>query len=206
LKIVYNIILYLFISGSVFSQANPYSKPPELLLKNTGPQVETVSYTTASIGVLAFIYLINPILLYEDKKIYAGLTKEISVGFGDFGEHRLAFEYSFVFTGSISHHVRLSYKYDLLLDKKIQPSHYLQGTGALSLGAGYFTNFSKQGAFPELTLGYSIRNHKILIFPHIKIRHTFMFRKTDSDITDISFGLILGFANPFTDVKIKRDY
>ena len=33
-----------------------------------------------------------------------------------------------------------------------------------------------------------------------------MFRKQDSDITDISFGIILGFANPFIDVKIKRDY
>jgi len=51
----------------------------------------------------------------------------------------------------------------------------LQGTGVVSLGAGYFTNFSKQGLFPELTYGYSLRNHKILIFPHIKIRHAFMF-------------------------------
>lgn len=163
-------------------------------------------FTKVSIGIVSILYLINPIVLYEDSRIYAGLTKELSLGFGKLGQHRTAFEYSFVFTGHISHHIRLSYKYDLLMKDKIEPSHMLQGTGVFSIGGGYFTNFDKQGAFPELTYGYSLRNHKLLIFPHVKIRHTFMFRKDDSDITDISFGIILGLANPFIDVKIKREY
>ena len=162
------------------------------------------SFTTISIGLGAALYLINPIVLYDNKRIYAGITKELSVGFGRFGEHRVAFEYSFVFAGNISHHIRFSYKYDLLLKEKIEPSHTLQGTSVLSLGGGFFSNFNKQGFFPELTYGYSLRNHKILIYPHIKIRHTFMFKKRDSDITDISFGIILGFANPFIDVDIKK--
>lgn len=164
------------------------------------------SFTTLSIGLGAILYIINPIVLYENKKIYAGITKELSVGFGKFGENRFAFEYSFIFAGNISHHFRFSYKYDFLLNKNIEPSHTLQGTGALSIGAGYFTNFDKHGIFPELTFGYSIRNHKILIYPHIKIRYTLMFRKQDSNITDISFGIIFGFANPFIDVNIKRHY
>jgi len=158
-----------------------------------------------SIGVASILYFINPIILYEDEKIYAGLTKELSIGYGKFGEHRLAFEYSFVFTGNISHHLRFSYKYDLLLKDNIKPSNTLQTTSVLSLGGGYFTNFNKQGVFPELTYGYSVRNHKLLIFPHVKIRHTFMFKKEDTDITDISFGVILGIANPFIDVKIRRN-
>jgi hypothetical protein len=33
-----------------------------------------------------------------------------------------------------------------------------------------------------------------------------MFKKDEADITDISFGIILGIANPFIDVKIKREY
>ena len=164
------------------------------------------SMTTVSIGLGAILYLINPIVLYDDKKVYMGVTKELSVGFGKFGEHRFAFEYSFVFAGNVANHFRLSYKYDLLLKEKIEPSHMLQGMGVVSFGAGWFTNLSKQGVFPEVTFGYSLRNHKLLIFPHIKIRHTIMFRKTDSDITDISFGIILGFANPFNEVSIKRDY
>jgi hypothetical protein len=179
---------------------------PTLLLNEGNRITSGGPFTTLSIGVGTVLYLINPILLYEDKKIYAGITKELSVGFGKFGEHRAAFEYSFILTGNISHHIRFSYKYDLLLKSKIEPSHMLQGTPVVSLGAGYFTNFTKHGAFPELTFGYSLRNHKLLIYPHIKIRHTFMFKSGDSDITDISFGIILGWANPFIDVNIKRDY
>ena len=81
----------------------------------------------------------------------------------------------------------------------------IQGTGVISIGAGYFTDFGAKGIFPELTYGYSLRNHKILIYPHIKIRHTFMFGKDNSDKTDISFGIIFGIANPFIDVNIRRE-
>lgn len=203
MKIIIKIILLLFIYCNTYSQSNSqysYSYDKE----NTANSA--ISFTSVSVGVGAFLYLVNPIILYEDKKIYAGVTKELSLGFGKFGEHRIAYEYSFVFTGHISHHMRLSYKYDLLLKDKIEPSHILQVTSAFSFGGGLFTNFNKQGFFPEITYGYSLRNHKLLIYPHIKIRHTFMFRKQDSDITDISFGIILGFANPFIDVKIRREY
>jgi hypothetical protein len=205
-KIILNIFLILLIYCNIYSQINQSLNQPISSYNKQNTITSPNSMTTVSLGIGAILYLINPIILYEDKKIYAGLTKELSVGFGKFGEHRFAFEYSFVFTGNISHHLRLSYKYDLLLKKDIEPSHMLQGTSVLSPGAGYFANFSKTGIFPELTFGYSLRNHKILIFPHVKIRHTFMFRKDDKDITDLSFGIILGFANPINDVVIKRDY
>jgi hypothetical protein len=203
-KTIITVILFSLICCNICSQQNISDRQPVLLLNKENSTTSTSSFTAVSIGLGAVIYFINPIVLYENKKIYAGITKELSVGFGNFGEHRFAFEYSFVFTGNISHHLRFSYKYDLLLKQNIEPSHTLQGTGVLSFGGGYFTNFNKQGFFPELTCGYSLRNHKILIYPHIKIRHTFMLRKQDSDITDISFGIILGFANPFIDVNIKR--
>jgi hypothetical protein len=138
--------------------------------------------------------------------VYAGLTKEFSIGWGKLGEHRTAFEYSMIFGGNIRHYIRFSYKYDFLLTPGIEPSHMLQGTSVFSAGAGYFTDFSGAGVFPELTYGYSIRNHKLLFYPHIKLRHTFMFNKDKADITDVSFGIILGIANPFIDVDIKRKY
>jgi hypothetical protein len=206
MKSIIIILVLLLPFRYIYSQSNIVENR-SIMLQNEGGKITSGGpFTTASIGVGAFLYLINPILLYEDKKIYAGITKELSVGFGKFGEHRAAFEYSFVFTGNISHHIRFSYKYDLLLKSKIEPSHVLQGTAVVSLGAGYFTNFTKHGAFPELTFGYSLRNHKLLIYPHVKIRHTFMFNKGDGGITDLSFGIILGIANPFIDVKIKREY
>ena len=199
-------ILIFFICSISYSQVKlpPF---PHLSTKFSSEKEPSVSseFTTFSIGLGVFVYMINPIVLYENKRIYAGVTKELSLGFGKFGEHRFAFEYSFIFAGNISNHFRFSYKYDLLLKNNIKPSHELQGTSVLSFGAGYFTNLSKHGVFPELTLGYSIRNDKLLIYPHIKIRHTFMFKKQDPDITDLSFGVILGFANPFIDVNIKRN-
>jgi hypothetical protein len=169
-------------------------------------QSNAVSLLPVSIGVAAFLYLVNPILIYESKKVYAGITKEFSVGWGKFGEHRTAFEYSFILGGQIRHFLRFSYKYDFLLNNKIEPSHTLQSTSVLSIGAGYFNDFNGGGLFPELTYGYSIRNHRLLFYPHIKIRHTFMLSKDKPDITDISAGIIIGIANPFLDVDIRRKY
>ena len=75
---------------------------------------KTSSVLPVSIGVLAAIYLLNPMAEYTDRKVYAGLTKEFSIGFGKLGEHRTAIEYSMVFGGSIRHYLRFSYKYDIL--------------------------------------------------------------------------------------------
>ncbi|NOS83680.1 MAG: hypothetical protein HOP31_00940 [Ignavibacteria bacterium] len=185
----------------------------DLKLKNSEKEYKlpdhsskTSSVLPISIGVLAAIYLLNPMVAYTDKKVYAGLTKEFSIGFGKLGEHRTAIEYSMIFGGNIRHYLRFSYKYDILMADGIKPSHMLQGTGVFSVGAGYFTDFDGKGVFPEITYGYSIRNHKLLFYPHVKLRHTFMLTKDKSDMTDISFGIILGIANPFIDVDIRRKY
>ena len=199
---IMTVLILLLLTANIYSQSSPYYL--RSLKENKGSS--SSPFTKVSIGFGSILYLINPIILYEDNDIYAGLTKELSVGFGKFGEHRVAFEYSFVFAGKISSHLRFSYKYDFLMKDKLEPSNNLQSTSVLSVGGGYFTDFSKKGLFPEITYGYSLRNHKLLIYPHVKIRHTFMFKKDDADITDVSFGIILGIANPFINVKIKRDY
>jgi hypothetical protein len=164
----------------------------------------TESFLPISLVAASIFYLINPEIMYENKKLYAGITKEFSIGFGKLGEHRFAAEYSLILGGNIRNHLRFSYKYDLLL-KNIEPSHNVQGTGVVSFGAGYFTDFGSKGVYPEITYGYSLRNHKLLIYPHVKLRHTFMFDRTKSDNTDLSFGIIFGIANPFIDVNIRRD-
>ena len=201
--------LILYISFNAFGNVNCQVIEKPRLFKN---QVSYLNYNTSStflpisIGVLTVLHLVNPILIYEDKKLYAGFTKELSVGWGKFGEHRTSFEYSLIISGALRHFIRFSYKYDFLLNQNIQPSHILQGTSVVSVGGGYFNDFTGSGVFPELTYGYSIRNHKFLFYPHIKVRHTFMLRKDKPDITDLSFGIIIGIANPFINVNIRRKY
>ncbi len=208
-------VLLLLISFDINSQVNlqqDFSLTNlKLNDKITGHKLPDLSGKTSSvlpisIGVLTAIYLLNPMVEYTDRKVYAGLTKEVSVGFGKLGEHRTAFEYSLVFGGSIRHYIRLSYKYDILLADGIEPSHMLQGTSVVSIGAGYFTDFKGKGIFPELTYGYSIRNHRVLFYPHVKLRYTYMLTKDKPSITDLSFGVILGIANPFLSVNIRRKY
>ena len=183
------------------------SYPQDVLLNfkkyNSHTKTSSTLYPV-SLAAAIGLYLLNPILIYDNKKLFMGITKEVSVGFGYFGEHRFGIEYSFIVSGQIRHHFRAGYKYDYLLNS-LAPSNSLQGTGVISPGAGYFSDFDKQGVFSEISAGYSLRNHKLLIYPHIKLRHTFMFEKDKSDITDFSFGFIFGFANPFIDLKIRRN-
>ncbi|MBN1632553.1 MAG: hypothetical protein JW917_00130 [Ignavibacteria bacterium] len=155
-------------------------------------------------SLAAFLYIFNPTFLYENNKINSGITKEISLGFGYFGEYRIAFEYSFLFRELRMNHFRIGFKYDNLT-KNIQPSNILQTSGVFSYGMSYFTDLSNHGLSPEMSYGYSIRNHKILIYPHIKLRYTYLFDEYKSNILDFSFGIVVGIANPFIDLKIRRN-
>ena len=155
-------------------------------------------------SLAAFLYVFNPAFLYENDKINSGITKEISVGFGYFGEHRVAFEYSFLFRELRMNHFRLGYKYDNLT-KDIKPSNMLQTSGVFSYGLSYFTDLTHHGISPEMSYGYSIRNDKLLIYPHLKLRFTYIFDDYKSNILDFSFGIVVGIANPFIDLKIRRN-
>ena len=106
-----------------------------------------------AIGVVALVYLFNPIFVYENDRINGGITKEISVGFGYFGEYRLGFEYSYIFRANQSSHFRISGKYDYLLSD-LKPSNMFQSTSVLSFGAGLYTDFDGSGVFPEVSYGY----------------------------------------------------
>lgn len=156
-----------------------------------------------AIGVVGFFYLLNPIILFENDKIALGVTKEFSVGFGYFGENRLSFEYSYIFREDASSHFRFGYKRDFIL-ANILPSNFLQSTGVFTLGGGAFNDLDGWGIFPEAAYGFSFRNDKLLIYPHVKGRFTYTFRGQKSNIWDFSFGLMIGIANPFTDLKIRR--
>jgi hypothetical protein len=159
----------------------------------------------AAVWLLSAIYLFNPIITVQSGGANIGLTKEISLGFGYFGEYRIGAEYSLIFKGSQKNQLRLSGKYDILLDSLV-PSNMLQSSMVLSLGAGYFTDFTDSGIFPEASFGYSIRNDKFLFYPHIKARYTFVNHGSKTNFMDLSFGIMIGFANPFIDLNIRKNH
>ena len=94
-----------------------------------------------ALGLVIFLYLLNPMILEEDG-LAVGMTKELSLGFGDLGQYRLGAEYSFIFRSQNKSQLRFSANYDVLT-KDIEPSNLLQTTGALSIGGGYFYFFPK---------------------------------------------------------------
>lgn len=197
------LITFIFINN-IFSQYKtiPYKQNSPKLLKEHKTELKESSTTFFAVSLATFLYLLNPIILLENDKISGGITKEVSLGFGYFGEHRIGLEYSYLFRDKNNSHLRLSYKYDYLF-KDTEPSNLLQASTVISLGAGYFTDFEKSGIFPEISFGYSIRNDELLIYPHAKLRYTFTERKY-SNIIDFSFGVMIGFANPFIDLKIRK--
>jgi hypothetical protein len=196
-------LIFIFSNQIIFSQDFNLQSVAKLNLHKDKSETSN-STLPISIGVASFLYLFNPIVLLENDKIAFGMTKEVSVGFGYFGQNRLAFEYSYIFINDLKSRIFIGYEHDILLKKGLKPSHLLQGTPAISLGAGYFTNFTNSGYFGETSYGYSIRNDKVLIYPSVKLRYTYV--PDGSDILDFSAGIIIGIANPFIDLKIRRKY
>lgn len=169
-----------------------------------------ISSTAASVSddpdggfVLGFMaYLINPVLSIEDGKAAWGWTKEVSLGFGRLGEYRTSVEYTYSDREHLKNIIRAGLKYDIFLKKKINPDDDPVSTSVFTIGGGYYTDFEHNGYFPELSYGYSMRNDKFLMYPSVKLRYTFV--NEAPDILDISFGLVIGFSNPFIHYEHKK--
>ncbi|HEX2788065.1 MAG TPA: hypothetical protein VHP32_09185 [Ignavibacteria bacterium] len=213
-KILIALLFILLIHNTSYSQyldSSEYNVPSYSLKDFTSSKflkpgnTEINPALPAAIWLWSAIYFFNPIVTFQNGGANVGLTKEISLGFGYFGEYRIGAEYSLIFKGNQKNQLRLSAKYDYLLKDSIQPSNMLQGTTVLSLGGGYFTDFTDSGIFPEASFGYSIRNDKFLFYPHIKARYTFVNHGSGTNFFDLSAGIIIGFANPFIDLKIRRN-
>ncbi|MCC7159098.1 MAG: hypothetical protein IT281_06145 [Ignavibacteria bacterium] len=145
---------------------------------------------TFRLGVLIIVSALNPIVIYENKHIYVGTTRELTLGFGKYTKYRASVEYSFIFRSFLMHHFRASVKYDIQLHRSV--GEYFDDQSVISIGGGYFADKEGSGVFPEVTAGYKI-GEKLLFFPYAKLRHTFMLQKNKPDITDFSIGAILGY-------------
>lgn len=159
---------------------DPEYKSSEINLKLRSKENTGISNGLLKAGLILFPF--NPILLTEDKKFYAGFTKEIS--YSKFPYGRIALEYSLIVRETKLNHLRASYNFDIPLE-----------TGdffafLISVGGGYFTDFDKEGYFPQASLSLLLPfSDEIGSMPYIKFRHTFMNDKSKSDISDFSLGL-----------------
>ncbi len=165
------------ISETAYSQSNNFI-PDEINLKLNSKENNAASNGFLKAALLAFP--INPVLLIEDKRFYAGITKDVS--FGSFPYGRISLEYSLIFRNTNLNQIRASYNYDIGLE-----SGDLYAL-ILSIGGGYFTDFKKTGYFPQASLSLLLPvTDNLASLPYIKVRETFM-TKNDPDIFDFSFG------------------
>ncbi|MBK8981469.1 MAG: hypothetical protein IPM38_03890 [Ignavibacteria bacterium] len=179
-KLIFLTILFSIVSSGTLSAQQSGSR---LISENPYLNFPQDSHQTAieNISLLAILFPLNPIFLIENKRFYAGITKEFSVGKFPFG--RFAAEYSLIFRETRVNHLRLSYNFDIPL---------VAGDIAaviLSAGGGYFTDFDKKGYFPQLSFGILLPATEIIaVNLYFKTRYTFMDDKSKSDIFDISLG------------------
>jgi hypothetical protein len=189
LKIFSFALLFFLLQSSYFifsQQINIHTY--KLNSSNTEPGLDLAT------GSFILLSAVNPLLLYENKKVYFGISREVTMGFGKDGEYRISAEYSFIFRRNLKHHLRFSAKYDILTE--VSKSDWLDTRYLISLGAGYFLDADGEGIFPEVTAGVRLWEDKYIMIPYVKLRHTFMVTKNKPGNSDISLGMILGYR-PF---------
>ena len=177
------ILLFILISKFVVAQKD--FEEVKINFPSSLQEINSNSSNTA-LGALVIFFPINPIFLLEGKRFYAGITKEFSVGKFPYG--RLAAEYSLIFRETRLNQLRFSYNYDIPLAAADIAAVLL------SAGGGYFTDFYKEGYFPQLSVSLMlVLEDNIAVNTYFKVRNTFMTESTESDIFDVSFGLATNF-------------
>jgi hypothetical protein len=173
-------LIFSALTGTALSQ---FSLPP----LSMNAKDKSITGSTANLGEVALaVFPLNPILMIEGEKFYAGITKEIAIGFFPYG--RIAAEYSLIFRETRVNHLRFSYNYDF----PVEVGDF--AAFMISVGGGYFTDFDKEGYFPQASLSLLFPlTDNISTNPYFKLRRTFMKDKEESDISDVSFGFSLCF-------------
>jgi hypothetical protein len=168
---------------------------PNLSLKNNYPH-KSMSEVDEATFIAAFIIMVaTPTVIYENKKVYFGLSRELSLLLGKKGELRMSADYTFVFRRDLKHQFRVILKYDIL--SKLSRGDWFDDRSFFSFGTGYFIDADGSGIPAEISAGFRIgEDSHFYLYPYIKLRHTFMTKKEKPDNTDFSLGLAIGFK-PF---------
>lgn len=189
-----SILLILFTSSTLFSQNTIKLKPGTntfFIKQNYLNKTQSGADEYIFIGSVVLLTL-TPTVVFEDKKFYFGLGRELSMVFGKHGEFRISAEYTFVFRSSLNSQIRAAFKYDFL--SGLTHSEWIDQREFISIGAGYFTDTKGSGISPEISAGFRIgADGGTYLYPYAKLRHTFMLKKDKPDNTDFSLGLAIGF-------------
>ncbi len=178
-KIYPLIAILFFISNFTSGQGKNYLKDVSNFRKLRDINNSSASELTK--GAILFLP-IGPSLIVENDKVYFGLTKEFSIGKFPYG--RLAAEYTIVARETHINQLRFSYNIDIPVEVGDLAAFLL------SVGGGYFTDFSKQGYFPQVSFNLLLPAYDaVAVCPYIKVRNTFMNKKEESDIFDFSIGI-----------------
>ncbi len=140
------------------------------------------------------ILIATPTLVLENKKVYFGLSRELSLAFGKNAEFRISSEYTFIFRRNLKHQFRAAVKYDILAE--LDRGEWFSTREFISIGAGYFLDEEGIGIPAEISAGIRVGEESYYLYPYVKLRHTFMTRKVKPDNTDFSLGMAIGYQ-PF---------
>lgn len=179
INILVSVLIFVLFNSTAFSQ-----KDHEEFNLNFPASLNEIksSSSLSAYETIALLFPLNPIFLIEDKRFYAGITKEFSIGAFPYG--RASAEYSLIFRKTRLNQLRFSYNFDIPLEV----SDF--GAFMLTVGAGYFTDFYKEGFFPQASLNIMLPfNDNIGINAYVKFRNTFVTDDNESDIFDFSLGL-----------------
>ncbi|HMQ68152.1 MAG TPA: hypothetical protein PKA90_03930 [Ignavibacteria bacterium] len=175
-------LIFIFIFFTIGSDLFAQQKQDKLSLIENNIAFDNVENSSLnSLGLIAVVFPVNPIFLIENKKFYAGLTKEFSLSLYPVG--RLAAEYSLIFRKTDLNQLRFSYNYDI----PVVASDF--AVIFLSLGGGYFTDFKKYGYFPQTSANFLLpATDDIAVNAYFKVRNVFVNEDEGSDVFDVSLG------------------
>lgn len=142
------------------------------------------------IAPASLVWPFNPMIVFEDEKIYFAFTKEVAVAFPPISMKkagiitRVAAEYSYVFRSEKNHHIRL------FLDAGYPLSAGDFAAVLLSAGSGYFTDTKANGISVHSSLGFfTTFGDNLGVNFYIRARNTFMLPEERKNIFDLSAGL-----------------
>lgn len=189
-------LLVLLMSQDAFSQGLQNYGEKNVICLSLSPGRTALSDKTGELIFTGAIVILvaTPTLILENKKVYFGLSRELSLAFGKDAEFRVSAEYTFVFRRNLKHQFRTAVKYDILAE--LDRGEWFSTREYISIGAGYFLDEEGIGIPAEISAGIRVDEENWYLYPYAKLRHTFMTRKIKPDNSDISIGMGIGYQ-PF---------
>jgi hypothetical protein len=176
------VILIFFISVNLLSaQEIPLEKFKFSLKDPHRESLKLNDRANHSLAVFTILWILNPIIVYEDNHVDIGTTKEISLMVVPFV--RIAGEYSRILRSHNKNHFRVS----LNLDMPVSAGDF--AAFLYSFGAGYFSDLKHSGYFPQASFNLLLfATDNIGTNLYIKTRYTFITQKEKTNIFDFSMG------------------